>query len=255
MVDALAAAPRASRARSTRAPSLRAGSSSRSSTLSKPAVDVGEQRIYHMTHIDNLPGILSSGSLFSQAGQAEASQPAIDISSAPNRVSRTTIVVSDDGDSVASYVPFFLSTDATVWQNLRTRTADPRLAKAASGYAATEFVVLVSTIKAVAGGIVHDEYSGPAIAVTDGDATGALTRFATAPYETRRMLQTLRDEDEATRILDAEYLVHDAFPVELVTLIGVANVNVRHTVKTMLQAAAMPTKLVVHPPWFQPAEV
>ena len=67
------------------------------------------------------------------------------------------------------------------------------------------------------------------------------------------MLRLLHDDDDS--IIAAEFLVKDAFPFELVTLIGVAHDKARDAVKPILRASAHKPKVAVYPPWFQRPEV
>ncbi|MEO6827578.1 MAG: DarT ssDNA thymidine ADP-ribosyltransferase family protein [Microbacteriaceae bacterium] len=231
--------------------------SSHASTTKAQALDIGEQRIYHVTHVSNLPGILNSGCLLADSSDAWVTRPAVDISSPDNRESRrTTLVAGVDGFSVASYVPFFLSPDATVWNNIRSGTPDRRLSSEARGAAASDFVVLVSTVGRAGVGRTSDAHSAHAdIAVTDGDAVGILSRCEVTGGTRERMLRKLRADEDSAAILSAEFLVALSFAFESVSLIGVANTRARDVVKAALEASAFAPKVSVYPPWFQPAEV
>jgi len=221
--------------------------------------NVDEQRVYHLTHISNLAAILRDGCLFANA--ALTSRPAVDISAPATRESRRDAIVAGTERSVAEYVPFFLSPNATVWESIRAESADPRLALDTHGSEAFDFVMLVSTVKKINDGLAATatDASGTddetplvpsLVAVTNGDAAGTLTRFGATPATAERMLQTLRAEVDGEMILEAELLVPDAVPIELVTLIGVCNDNVRETVRGILKSSAFKPKVAVYPPWF-----
>jgi hypothetical protein len=68
------------------------------------------------------------------------------------------------------------------------------------------------------------------------------------------MLRKLRNDDNAETIVEAELLVKDAFPFELVTLIGVANDKAREVVRRILRSSEYSPKVAVYPPWFQRPE-
>lgn len=230
---------------------------------------VAELRIYHVTHVDNLAGILAAGQLF-----ADFAKPPVNISSAGVREARRAktvderVLSEDIGPRVvADYVPFFLSPNAHVWNSIRAGHDDPRLTLEALGYAASEFVLLVSTVKhafdaatAQAAAAVDSDAADAAdgslggFAVADGDAVGVLTNFATTRADAERMLKRLRADDESESILGAEVLVADTFPFEQISLIGVANDKVRATVRGILSGAGHKTKVAVYPPWFQATE-
>ncbi|MBB5843074.1 hypothetical protein HD599_001397 [Conyzicola lurida] len=222
------------------------------SSLRNPPVEVGDQRIYHVTHVSNLADILSSGRLLADASDAWEKRPTVDISSDETRESRRTIVVSDENDaSVASYVPFFLSPTSSVWVSVRERVADPRLSAATREAVASDYVILVSSVKSVVD--AHDAEEAEreaAVVVTDGDAAHTLTRFATTREAGDRVLRKLRADEESVQILAAEYLVKDEFPFELVSLIGVANDKARDAVKAIVKGSGFSTRVAVYPPWF-----
>lgn len=230
---------------------------------------VAELRIYHVTHVDNLASILKAGQLF-----ADFAKPAVNVSSAGVRDARRSKVVDDRvlGDDVgprvvADYVPFYLSPNAHVWNSIRAGHDDPRLTLEALGYAASEFVLLVSTVKhafdaataqaAAASDVDAADAADGSLggyAVADGDANGLLTNFAVTRPDAERMLKKLRADDDSDSILGAEVLVADTFPFEQISLIGVANDKVRASVRGILADAGHKTKVAVYPPWFQATE-
>ncbi|WP_104082006.1 DarT ssDNA thymidine ADP-ribosyltransferase family protein [Cryobacterium sp. Y11] len=254
-------APTTRSAPATRPPAARSVRAVPAVTVSTDNVD--EQRVYHLTHISNLAAILQDGSLL--ANEALTTRPAVDISAPATRESRREARVAGDGRSIAAYVPFFLSPNATVWESVRAEAADARLALDEHGSEAFDFIMLVSTVKKINAGIaalaaspaadadVPDDETPrviPVVAVTNGDASNALTRFGATPATAERMLQTLRAEADGEMILEAELLVPDAVPMELITLIGVCNDNVRETVRGILKASSFKPKVAVYPPWF-----
>jgi len=222
--------------------------------------NVDEQRVYHLTHISNLAAILEDGRLL--ANEALLARPTVDISAPATRAARREARVADDGRSVAEYVPFFLSPNASIWESIRAEDADPRLALDGHGSEAFDFVMLVSTVKKINDGLAARPATADAdaddeaplvpsvVAVSNGDAADALTRFGATPATAERMLQTLRAETDGETLLEAELLVPDAVPMELVSLIGVCNDNVRETVRGILKASSFKPKVAVYPPWF-----
>lgn len=220
------------------------------SAASKTVESVGDQRIYHLTHVRNLPQILSAGELLADASDAWVDRPAVDLSSADTRESRRATAVSGLGSAnVAEFVPFFLVPNATIWEDIRANTPDPRLSSDARDVVVADFVLLVSTVKQAA-----EDTDDGAIVVTDGDAAHVLTRFAASTESSERMLRRLRADDNVETIVEAELLVKDRYPFELVTLIGVANDRARDEVKAILKSSAHSPKVAVYPPWFQRPE-
>lgn len=237
------------------APKTPTGAKAAAPVRSAP-VKVGDQRIYHVTHIKNLAEILATGAVNASAHGDETTTPVVDISSEGNREWRaSTRIDSDESASVADYVPFFLSPDASVWESIRSGTIDPRLTATATDAAAADFVILVSAVKnAMAlypGDVPEDD---TAIVVTDADAALERTRFGATRDGAERLLHTVRTHLSTGAILEAEFLVRSSFPFDQIMLIGVANDRVRDSVKEILKPSGFRTKVAVYPPWFLPAD-
>ena len=220
------------------APRRTATRSIKSSTAA-PSVqqaNVATQRVYHLTHSSNLAAIIESGEL--RAGVI----PALDISSELTRDLRRTAEVAP-GTSVADHVPFFLSPNAALWNDLRLGIYGPHWSAAARTAALTDFVMLVSDLGSL----------GPEAVLTDSDAAGSLTRFAPMSDTGERMLRRLHSEEDA--LLDAEVLSPAAVPLSSISLIGVPNDRARDSVRALLKGSTFSPKVAVYPPWFQPTVV
>lgn len=196
-------------------------------------LDVGRQRMFHLTHVGNLAAILSDGAV--RANTA----PTIDISASDTRAARRQTLVAGEGSAaVSSFVPFFLAPDSKVWRDIRDRVIDPRLTPAVRDYDLAEFIMLVTTVDAV----------GPDVVFADGDAADPVTRFAAGAESRERMMRRLLADDEA---LDAsEALVPAEVPFERISLIGVAHEPARDAVRELLRRATFEPRVAVHPPWF-----
>jgi hypothetical protein len=242
-VVAVAAPRRSAAVRASAARTARVSSSAR-------ALDsIAEQRIYHVTHVRNLASILAAGQLIADKNLAEDARPTVDISSPDARDARRTITMSGSTDAtVSSFVPFFLSPNARLWQSIRSNEADPRLSRDILDADAADFVILVSTVRQAMG----PAESSVDVAVTDDDAAGDFTRIATTRGDAERMLRRLRvDEDEELPAMGrAELLVRDTFPLTQVSLVGVAHDKARAAVKEILAGARFSAKVAVYPPWF-----
>ncbi|MEQ1737738.1 MAG: DarT ssDNA thymidine ADP-ribosyltransferase family protein [Rhodoglobus sp.] len=203
-----------------------------------------DQRVFHVTHVRNLERIVDSGAVLASAHDSPAPL-AIDLSSPLARELRATAEVTLDsgGRSVAAFVPWYLSADASVWQELRRGAAEPRWSGAARAAASVDFVVLVSTVRALA--------AQGSFVVADGDAAATFTRFASNEEQAMRMLARLHNTEQ---VLDAELLVPNSVPFAAVQLIGAANEPQRDRVRGLLDAASVRTKVMVHPPWFAAPE-
>ncbi len=237
-----------------------------------PPVNLLDQRVYHVTHVNNLAGIIASGAVLAPSAQLV---PTVDLSSPLARELRATAEVAPARE-VAAHVSWYLSTDATVWQELRRGAAETRWSAAARAAASVDFVVLVSTVRALsslseaerrtaAGGAAMNDSAGGGSAaggsavnsdeggfvVADGDAAGTFTRFASGQDQALRMLSRLHNTDDA---LGAEVLVFGAVPFSAVQLIGVANEPHRDRVRAVLESSSTRPKVAVYPPWFAAPE-
>ena len=251
-------APRASRARTAEAPTalrtIVTPITTGTAKTKRHDDTVGEQRIYHLTHIRNLPGILATGRLLADTSADWEQRPVVDISSSANRDARRDArVAGPDSLAVADHVPFFLSPNALVWEHIRAQSLDPRISEEAHDAAAFDFVILVSTVKKVLDAQDADSSDSPFV-VTTGDAAFAATRFGATADSADTLLRTLRADLDSDAILKAELLVPGELPFGLITLIGVANDRVRDAVKPILAAASHKPKVAVYPPWFHPTE-
>ena len=251
-----AAAPRARAVRAQTVPRTPTRRAAPLRSLTGPIDDVSVQRIYHVTHVNNLADIFGTGALLADASEAWTTRPEVDLSAADTRETRRSIPIDGEGSAtVADYVPFALAPKSGVWEALITGTDDDRVSAQARNWSPSDYVMLVSTVKHVVDAAnADDELDDPAFAVTDGDAADALTRFGTTAPSAEALLRTLRADPDNQKILEAELLVHGSFPIEAVTLIGVANDRARDAVKAILQPLSVRTKVAVYPPWFRPAE-
>jgi hypothetical protein len=209
---------------------------------SVPADALLEQRIYHITHVSNLPGMRERGAIVADA------QPTLDISPSELRMERGEIPIPGIADvTLADFVPFFLSPDAALWQSLRAGLDHPRLSASARAADSLEFIFLVSTVR-------HIVALERPFAIADGNSESSTTRFATTRSDAERMLHGLRSDSDGSGPKDAEILVAEGLPLESVTLIGVANDRVRERVRELLAGSDFTPKISVYPPWFQQPE-
>ncbi|PPH23915.1 DarT ssDNA thymidine ADP-ribosyltransferase family protein [Rathayibacter toxicus] len=225
--------------RSTRTPARVPGTSraatARAAAREKPlpTVKVAAQRIYHVTHLDNLEAIVAAGALLADEKLDE--RPEVDISAPTTREHRRAVHVRS-GMSVATFVPFFLSADAALWADLRGERVLPHWSPRARETAASQYVLLVGSLS-----------SAPVL--SDGDASHVLTRFAEGDALVRTLARLLVEEPA---LRSAEALVPERFPLEHVATIGVASVAARTRVKTLFKGIDASPRVAVYPPWFSP---
>jgi len=217
-------------ARSLRSPAP--GSTGKAAVVRPPALP---HRIYHVTHISNLPVILKSGALL-PSSQAE---PELRLASEITHELRATAPVHDDL-SVHDCVAFSLSPLATWWGEVQDGAAGPTWSDAARAASTVDFVVLGVDIEAVANELV----------VSDGDTAAKLTRLGSGPDGRDRMLARAAATPWALQA--AEALVPGSVPLDRVALVAVANDRRRDEVRALLTSAGVTAKVAVYPPWFVP---
>jgi hypothetical protein len=197
----------------------------------------GSRRLYHVTHVRNLEAILRDGAIRAAGTEVD---PEVDITAPVLRRLRAETSVGDER-RVADFVPFALSTEAAWWRELREGAEGARWSAAARLAAPTEYVALV----------VAAERIGPDVVIAEGDSSAPATHFLIG--EPPRSLAIAARVDP--ELVTTEVLVADRVPLEAVVLLGVPNEPMRSRVRQLFKAAdATPPKIVVHPPWFSPAE-
>ncbi len=200
----------------------------------------------------NLQQILESGQLRNSQNVAAGASahvapgvPAIDLSSELTRELRATAEVRP-GLSVSDCVPFFLSPNAELLNELRSGAVEStRWSVAARAATSTDFIMLVTTMGALGAGAM----------IADDDAAGTFTRFSAQPDDRARFFSRLSPE----QLLRAEVLAPGTVELSRIQLIGVANDPMRERVRGMLAAVAgagaaadaTQLKVAVYPPWFQ----
>lgn len=208
-----------------------------------------QPKIYHITHVDNIPSIIARGGLLSDSGMALRGGPAAPIGMPSIKHRRLTLPLTcHQGDCVGDYVPFNFC-PRSVMLFVIFKANDPSL-----------------MYRGGQDPIVHLEADLHEV-VNWADATGRRWAFslanAGAQYvEFRASLADLHELDwSAIAAVDfrspdvkegkqAEFLVHDFFPWDLVTRIGVHSIGVKSQADTALSAATHHPKVEVRRGWY-----
>jgi ssDNA thymidine ADP-ribosyltransferase, DarT len=212
--------------------------------LSSPkAIDPDRTHIYHITHIDNLPGIISAGGLMSDSRRRRGEFGCTNIGHMhikDRRMHRPVPVAA--GGVLGDYVPFnFCSRSvmlcAIYYNNVACYSGDQQ-----------PIIHLVSTVG-------EATRCGQPWAFTDRHAELGYARYYDNLAELSRVnwkVMPLRDwrgqETKETR--QAEFLVHDFFAWPCVRWIGVHNSEAAEAVTSLLSQAPRPPRILVRPGWY-----
>jgi hypothetical protein len=196
------------------------------------------KRIFHVTHISNLPAIIARGEL---RPSREAEAPVVLASEITHELRATAQATSDA--TVLDCIAFSLTPKATWWAEVQDGAAGPTWSDSARRALAVDFIVLGIDIASVADRLI----------VSDGDAAAMTTAVGSSPEAAKRMLARAALDDAVMQA--AEALVPGAVPLGSVALVAVANDKRRDEVKNALTAAGLKAKVAVYPPWFVPTPI
>jgi len=203
--------------------------------------------IYHITHLENLPTILAQGGLWCDRESAQRGLVKIGIAHAHIKERRARRVVPvGAGGTLADYVPFYFAPRSPMLFAIERNQVE--------GYRGGQSSVLhlAATAQAVAA-------QGKAIAFTDGHADISFSRFFTDlahldKLDWKVMAETYWNDTpsdgDRKRRRQAEFLVHQFFPWQLVTEIGVMNQTVAEQVKAALANAPHVPVVTVRRGWY-----
>ena len=207
-----------------------------------------QPKIYHITHVDNLPSIISDDCLVSDAAMIARGGPSATIGMSSIKQRRLTLPVDcHPGDHVGDYVPFYFCY-RSVMLFLIYRANHPDL-----------------TYRGGQGPIVHLEadlhsvvrwanQAGTRLAFSLSNAGAYYTQFR------KRLIDLGEVNWPAVAATDfrsadvkegkqSEFLVHGGFPWSLVSRIGVHSVGIAQKADAALSAAAHRPTVEVRPDW------
>lgn len=203
--------------------------------------------IFHITHLDNLGKILQTGSLWCDREKAAKSLDVKGIAHENIKARRARKNVPTSlGGSLADYVPFYFAERSPMLCAIHNRRI--------TGYNEGQNLILhlFSTVEKVV------ERNLP-FTFTDGHADMATSQF----YENIPDLDKIdwnimkerywRDTDEdgdRTRRRQAEFLVHNHFPIDLITGIGVISESIKNSVEKVLAQSNTQMRVVIKPHWY-----
>jgi ssDNA thymidine ADP-ribosyltransferase, DarT len=205
-------------------------------------------QIYHITHIDNMARILADGGLYSDRAIAERGGPPVAIGMSRIKERRLTLPVKcHDGDFVGDYVPFYFCPRSVMLYLMHKGNHPDLVYRGGQG----PIVHLEADLEEV---VAWASASKRRWAFTLSNAGAHYTEF-------RSSLPDLKDINwtavsavdwQASEVKEgkqAEFLVHEWFPVSLVKRIGVASNAIKERVAQAFKPAVSPP-IVVKPDWY-----
>lgn len=206
--------------------------------------------IYHITHVDNLAGILSDGNLISDVRIAERGGPKVVIGYSHIKQRRMRMPVScHPGTKVAEYVPFYFCPRSVMLYTINVGGRGDLNYRDGQG----QILHLEADLRAV---VEWADRQGCPWAFTKANAGASyvidsysdLTKLDQVDWNSvRANYWSAPDVKEAKQ---AEFLVHGAFPWELVSCVGVVNMLLLDRVEAAISRAGYNTPVQVRTEWY-----
>ena len=207
---------------------------------------VGERKIYHITHVENLVGIIRDGAIFSEHRLiTEGRNPiVIGMDHIKERRLRKRVTCHPPL-TVGEFVPFYFCA-----RSVMLYVIDKRHSELVYRGGQREIVHLVSDVSTAI-----EAAAGRAWAFSDGNASAAYTTFSkeldqlqirvdwTAIAATDWRDPAVKDKKQA------EFLVHDFFPWSAVRMIGVHDPLIERRVREILGGVSSQV-VSVQPSWY-----
>jgi hypothetical protein len=203
--------------------------------------------IYHITHIHNLESIISEGGLLAYNAMRAAKTQYTNIAYENIQDRRaTTYVPCGRGGVLHDYVPFYFAPRSPMLYTINKGNVENYT------QGQTTVIHLVSSIENI-------ESAGLDFVFTDGHAVMTFTDFFDDlnylgaidwdVMESRYWSDTNEDNDRKRR-RQAEFLVRNILPWQLITEIGVINNTIKSQAENILQNFTHKPSVIVHKNWY-----
>ncbi|MDA2924330.1 DUF4433 domain-containing protein [Acidobacteria bacterium AH-259-L09] len=203
--------------------------------------------IYHITHVDNLPSIISHGCLYSDRRQSEIEpKVVIGFDHIKQRRLQEITVTCHAGTYVGDYVPFYLCPRSVMLYVISRGHSELTYREGQRN-----IIHLVSTVATA----VETAQDRP-WAYSDGNAGAFYTRFYNDLDRIDEVIDWVAvnktywadpaDKDKK----QAEFLVHDHFPWTCFHEIGVLDQEILDRVETIIGQSSHTPRIRVRPSWY-----
>ena len=206
-------------------------------------------RIYHITHIDNLPSIIADGGLLSDAVMVAKGGPQATIGMSSIKERRLKLPVDGQaGTCVGDYVPFYFC-PRSVMLYIIYRGNHPEL-KYKSGQGPV--LHLEADLQATVAWAVS---KGKRWAFSLSNAAASYTEFRTSLDHLDQINWTAVASTDFRDALvkegkQAEFLLHEKFPWRLVTRVGARSAPIRDKAAGIIAQASHRPPVDVLPGWY-----
>lgn len=206
--------------------------------------ETDDRWLYHFTHVDNLPGIISQGLI------ADGCRPAMITECAEASIKqhrRTLPVPIDPGGTVADYAPFYFAPRSPMLYRIHKGGVE--------GYqrGQAELVYLVTRVSEIERLGLPWVATERNAALQPGRFINERSRLAThVDWEVitaERWANTVEDGSRMQRRM-AEFLVHQRVPWNTFTHVGTCAETVTAEVRLLLERSKSAPTVIVRPGWY-----
>jgi hypothetical protein len=205
--------------------------------------------IYHITHVDNLPSILTDGGLLSDRLMVDRGGPKATIGMGSIKQRRLTLPVKcHPGDYVGDYVPFYFCPRSVMLYVIHMANHLELRYKGGQ----RPIVHLVADFHEVTAWADRD---GRRWAFSLGNAGAGYAEFRTRREELdqldwERVCSPDFRSPDVKEAKQCEFLIRDSFPWELVSRIGVRDMQIQERVEEVIAHVSHRPSVRVQPAWY-----
>jgi hypothetical protein len=210
-------------------------------------MSIGKKQIYHITHKDNLEGIISQRRLFAQSLIAKNPVSYYNIAHTTIQDRRAlTPVPCGPGGHLHEYVPFYFAPRSPMLYAIHQRNVEHCDASQA------DIVYLISNTETIAS-------SGIKFVFTDGHAIMDLSDY----YDDLTNLNMIdwkimketywadtNEDPDRKRRRQAEFLIYEEMPVDLIDMIVVLNETTKIFIEKMIKKFEYQMPVKIKPEWY-----
>ncbi len=201
--------------------------------------------IFRITHIANVPWILTNGL---HCKSAEITDPNFVQIGNPELISKraTRDVPVPPGGSLSNYIPFYFTPFSMMMYNIVTGYGGIRQ------FPNRDIVILVSSLRSLEGSGVQAVFTDRHAYLKTAQFFNSLDKLSEIDWEILQQRDFRRDPDdpEKTDRYQAEALIHRHLPAERLAGIACYGENEKRTLGFQLEALEMQLKVIVRPRWY-----